>query len=631
MIGLVSVSKLSYLITITGRQQVAQILGRPIYVVTQVTITPCSSYAEAAESIRGTARYLNQHGSAHSPGEETDNESSSDEGTEIPYEEDDDIEDDHCSTGQTKLSSARSSVAEDVIRKKGSYGRFAQRWFSRNGWTMDQKRTMGMSDSAAMRSPQTLDDEGAGTTFDAVNRVSNMIPKLLRMCQIFFGASRSFYYSYDVDITRSLAKGAAGFIRDDVPLYSQVENDFFWNRHLHQGFIDAGQEQLVLPIMQGFVGQRSFMVDTQPAQVDQNDRESVELSDLSPIEVSDPSDQQTFSERDSTFKRRSTERDYLITVISRRSNKRAGLRYLRRGIDQNGFVANAVETEQILSPNKWDSASRVYSFLQIRGSIPLFFTQSPYSLKPVPALQHSEETNVEAAQKHFERLANTYGNLQVVNLVEKHGVESKIGSKYAEVVDKLNEQTKKQTPVTNTDFAGKVISFEWFDFHHACRGMKFENVSLLLDELKDTLDGSGSTVRQGASLVQLQEGVVRTNCMDCLDRTNVCQSSFAKHMLELQLKEEGIDLWSQADQQTTWFNTLWADNGDAISKQYASTAAMKGDYTRTRKRDYRGALNDLGLSLARFYSGSVILIPMWKKKATDKVQNGQRLLQSDSH
>ena len=161
--------------------------------------------------------------------------------------------------------------------------------------------------------------------------------------------------------------------------------------------------------------------------------------------------------------------------------------------------------------------------------------------------------------------------------------------------------------------------------------MKFENVSLLLDELKDTLDGSGSTVRQGASLVQLQEGVVRTNCMDCLDRTNVCQSSFAKHMLELQLKEEGIDLWSQADQQTTWFNTLWADNGDAISKQYASTAAMKGDYTRTRKRDYRGALNDLGLSLARFYSGSVILIPMWKKKATDKVQNGQRLLQSDSH
>jgi hypothetical protein len=65
----------------------------------------------------------------------------------------------------------------------------------------------------------------------------------------------------------------------------------------------------------------------------------------------------------------------------------------------------------------------------------------------------------------------------------------------------------------------------------------------------------------------------------------------------------------QTDQVTAWFNTLWADNGDAVSKQYASTAAMKGDYTRTKKRDYRGALNDLGLGLARYYSGYVFLPP----------------------
>jgi hypothetical protein len=52
-----------------------------------------------------------------------------------------------------------------------------------------------------------------------------------------------------------------------------------------------------------------------------------------------------------------------------------------------------------------------------------------------------------------------------------------------------------------------------------------------------------------------------------------------------------------------WFNTLWADNGDSISKQYASTAAMKGDFTRTRKRDFQGALKDMGISISRFYSG----------------------------
>jgi hypothetical protein len=91
--------------------------------------------------------------------------------------------------------------------------------------------------------------------------------------------------------------------------------------------------------------------------------------------------------------------------------------------------------------------------------------------------------------------------------------------------------------------------------------------------------------------------------MDCLDRTNVVQSACGRRALELQLKDEGIDMGLQVDQNTSWFNGLWADNGDAISKQYASTAALKGDFTRTRKRDYRGALTDMGLSISRFYSG----------------------------
>jgi hypothetical protein len=39
--------------------------------------------------------------------------------------------------------------------------------------------------------------------------------------------------------------------------------------------------------------------------------------------------------------------------------------------------------------------------------------------------------------------------------------------------------------------------------------------------------------------------------------------------------------------------------------RYASTAALKGDFTRTRKRDYKGALTDMGLSISRFYSGIV--------------------------
>ena len=40
------------------------------------------------------------------------------------------------------------------------------------------------------------------------------------------------------------------------------------------------------------------------------------------------------------------------------------------------------------------------------------------------------------------------------------------------------------------------------------------------------------------------------------------------------------------------FNQLWANNGDAISRQYAGTAAMKGDYTRTGERKFSGLMRD---------------------------------------
>ena len=66
--------------------------------------------------------------------------------------------------------------------------------------------------------------------------------------------------------------------------------------------------------------------------------------------------------------------------MSRRSRYRAGTRYFRRGIDHEGHVANFVETEQILfvdepSQDGGDEASVQLSFVQIRGSVPLFWAE----------------------------------------------------------------------------------------------------------------------------------------------------------------------------------------------------------------------------------------------------------------
>jgi len=47
--------------------------------------------------------------------------------------------------------------------------------------------------------------------------------------------------------------------------------------------------------------------------------------------------------------------------------------------------------------------------------------------------------------------------------------------------------------------------------------------------------------------------------------------------------------------------TVWANNADAISEQYAGTGALKTDYTRTGKRSVQGVLNDGLNSAMRYY------------------------------
>jgi len=92
-------------------------------------------------------------------------------------------------------------------------------------------------------------------------------------------------------------------------------------------------------------------------------------------------------------------RQLQLCLISRRSRFRAGTRYFRRGIDHDGNVANYNETEQILliegpsglNPglNSDSIYSSKYSFTQIRGSIPVFWSEIN-TLRYKPDLQVME-------------------------------------------------------------------------------------------------------------------------------------------------------------------------------------------------------------------------------------------------
>jgi hypothetical protein len=117
-------------------------------------------------------------------------------------------------------------------------------------------------------------------------------------------------------------------------------------------------------------------------------------------------------------------------------------------------------------------------------------------------------------------------------------------------------------------------------------------------------------------VINLQNGVMRTNCLDCLDRTNLIQSKVAFDVLTTILLKCGVEvknifkkdsLVSVVDEANTSdlfiinLKNVWADNGDLISKHYTGTGSTHTNVTRTGQRDLKGMMDHGFKSLSRFY------------------------------
>lgn len=124
--------------------------------------------------------------------------------------------------------------------------------------------------------------------------------------------------------------------------------------------------------------------------------------------------------------------------------------------------------------------------------------------------------------------------------------------------------------------------------------MRFENVSTLIEAVAPQAASMGFHWRDAKGVICNQKAVFRVNCMDCLDRTNVVQTALGKAVLEMQLVKLGLSTPNTVipNGMKGPFMILWANNGDIISRQYAGTNALKGDYTRTGERKVSGLLKD---------------------------------------
>jgi hypothetical protein len=429
-----------------------------------------------------------------------------------------------------------------------------------------------------------------------------------------FIKSSPMYFSYSFDITNTFQRQSQ--LDPSVPLWKRADDRFFWNKFVQSDLIDfrtsgarhqhgqqPGVDPYILPVMFGMMEIITTRVKSTPL---------------------------------------------TLVLITRRSRHRAGTRYFSRGIDEQGHVSNFNETEQIIILN--DSTSglggfaggggmqngkvggsggkevQIMSYVQTRGSVPVFWAEVN-TLHYTPKLQiRGVETAVSAAQAHFDEQIRLYGDNYLVNLVKQKGREQRVKEAYEQMIKMLvsspfegtSEDSRSSEKFHLVESSTRQQEFDrlhyvYFDFHNETKGLQWHRVQLLVDQLHDALERQQyfrgvdmpADLEGRLEVRNHQTSVIRTNCMDCLDRTNVVQSILARTALNRQLTDLGVlsrgETFTSDPAFEVLFRKIWADNADVVSTSYSGTGALKTDFTRTGVRTKAGLLQDGRNSMTRYF------------------------------
>ncbi|CAN0873637.1 Phosphoinositide phosphatase SAC6 [Linum grandiflorum] len=98
----------------------------------------------------------------------------------------------------------------------------------------------------------------------------------------------------------------------------------------------------------------------------------------------------------------------------------------------------------------------------------------------------------------------------VIDLVNTHDGEGRLSKKFLSSVQ----------PVLSDD-----VRYVHSDFHQICGHVNFERLSILYEQIVDFTEKSGYLlVDEKSDKLKEQTGIARTNCINCLDQTDVTQS-----------------------------------------------------------------------------------------------------------
>eukprot|EP00759_Apiculatamorpha_spiralis_P000238 PhF_6_TR10050/c0_g1_i1/m.15486 len=289
-----------------------------------------------------------------------------------------------------------------------------------------------------------------------------------------------------------------------------------------------------------------------------------------------------------------------MILMSRRSRHYAGTRFMKRGMNEAGFVANHLEIEQIVydmtSLSQGETVGNFTSYVQMRGSVPAFWTQQMDHKKPKPAVRIGRyDMNALSAKRHFAQVLARYGSpIFVLDLLQQKE-KKKRECLLSELFDGAILDLKHTLPLN-----AEIHYLQW-DLRGASRIHREKVVNDMAAIAEDTLVRTNFFhCDSSKKYVQLQNGVVRSNCLDCLDRTNLAQLFINKNVLGCQLAAIGVlPKASDLFHYSTVVDTLLAMHlrmGDAIALQYTGSRAVSNGVLK------RKMFEDLFINMKRFYS-----------------------------
>jgi len=356
--------------------------------------------------------------------------------------------------------------------------------------------------------------------------------------------SKGFFFSRDFDITRRLQQRLLLAACPPEELMSRADDRYAWNKQLVEPLlVQTGvRPRWFSPIVQGFVQLRDFSSSSAPSA-------------------------------------RGHDAPLALLLIARRSCRRAGTRYNARGLDDEGETGNWVETEQLVKIRRCSATSSTQpgwiSLVQVRGSAPVFWEQSS-GMQGVSVTRGAQLGSV-ALEKHHRWLQAEYGDVLYASLLS-HGAAKR------DTEGVLSNALTGQLKMING------IKWKHLDFSSIVSGdensFNQELDSLANQVSKDLtsfgfLDAAQETFGvEQRPLRNQQMGVIRTNCFDCLDRTNLLQQQLAWRWLSTCLTASGGELAK-----------LLSDYSAAPARKSGSGPAGGGGFA-----DLLGAFGDLMLT-----------------------------------